>query len=121
MREPTYAGAVAAAGVPADGPYTVAFVYLHDGTPFAKKGDRQMTLPKMEVPISVVEWELFVPDRYRVDRFSGTAVSAELAGYRMTAEEDELKSAATSTAAETVTVMGYANMWRRDAKSSGKT
>ena len=67
-----------------DGPYTVAFVYLHDGTPFAKKGERQMTLPKMDVPISVVEWELFVPDRYRVDNFNGTAMSATLAGYATT-------------------------------------
>jgi hypothetical protein len=60
------------------GPYTVAFVYLHEGTPFAKKGDMQMTLPKMDVPVSVVEWELFVPDRYRVDRFSGSVIAAAL-------------------------------------------
>jgi hypothetical protein len=60
------------------GPYTVAFVYLHEGNAFAKKGDMQMTLPKMDVPVSVVEWELFVPDRYRVDRFSGSAIAADL-------------------------------------------
>jgi hypothetical protein len=60
------------------GPYTVAFVYLHEGTPFLKKGEMQMTLPKMDVPVSVVAWELFVPDRYRVDRFSGTAMAASL-------------------------------------------
>jgi Carboxypeptidase regulatory-like domain len=60
------------------GQYTVAFVYLHEGSAFAKKGDMQMTLPKMDIPVSVVEWELFVPDRYRVDHFSGSAIAADL-------------------------------------------
>jgi hypothetical protein len=75
-----------------DGPYTVAFVYLHDGTPFAKKGERQMTLPKMDVPISVVEWELFVPDRYRVDKFSGSAIAASLIGYETSMALNEVES-----------------------------
>ena len=61
-----------------EGPYTVSFVYLHAGPAFAKKGDMQMTLPRMDVPVSVVEWELFVPDRYRADRFAGTAIAAYL-------------------------------------------
>jgi hypothetical protein len=61
-----------------DGPYSVSFVYLHAGTPFAKKGDMQMMLPKMDVPVNVLEWELFVPDRYRVDRFEGNMVTADL-------------------------------------------
>jgi carboxypeptidase family protein len=61
-----------------DGPYSVSFVYLHAGTPFAKKGDMQMMLPKMDVPVNVLEWELFVPDRYRVDRFTGNMLAADL-------------------------------------------
>jgi hypothetical protein len=61
-----------------EGVYVVTFVYLHAGTPFAKKGDMQMTLPRMDVPVSVVEWELFVPDRYRADRFAGSAIAADL-------------------------------------------
>ncbi len=61
-----------------EGPYKVSFVYLHAGPAFAKKGDMQMTLPRMDVPVSVVEWELFVPDQYRADRFSGTAIAAHL-------------------------------------------
>ncbi len=61
-----------------EGRYSVSFVYLHAGTPFAKKGEMQMTLPKMDVPVSVVEWELFVPDRYRAERFSGSAITADL-------------------------------------------
>ena len=46
------------------GSYTVSFVYLHAGTPFARKGDLQMTLPKMDVPVGEVEWEVFVPENY---------------------------------------------------------
>jgi hypothetical protein len=61
-----------------DGVYVVSFVYLHAGTPFLKKGDMQMTLPKMDVPVNVVEWELFVPDRFRVDHFDGDMFDAGL-------------------------------------------
>jgi hypothetical protein len=61
-----------------DGPYTVSFVYLHAGTAFAKKGDMQMSLPRMDVPISVVEWELFLPGEYRADKFGGSAIAAHL-------------------------------------------
>ena len=64
-----------------DGPYMVSFVYLHAGPAFAKKGEMQMTLPRMDVPVSVVEWELFVPDEYRADRFAGSAIAASLIDY----------------------------------------
>src|SRR5207247_3749777 len=40
-----------------NGTYSVSFVYLHAGTPFLSKGDYQMTLPKMDIPVGVVEWE----------------------------------------------------------------
>jgi hypothetical protein len=60
------------------GPYTVSFVYLHSGAPFLRKGDRQMTLPKMDVPIDVLEWELFIPDRFRADHFDGNVIDAAL-------------------------------------------
>ena len=62
-----------------EGVYSVSFVYLHAGAPFLKKGDMQMTLPKMDVPVNVVEWELFVPDRFRVDRFAGNMIDVRLA------------------------------------------
>jgi hypothetical protein len=62
-----------------DGLYVVSFVYLHPGTPFLKKGERLMTLPRMDVPVNIVEWELFVPDRYRADRFEGNAIAADVA------------------------------------------
>ena len=64
------------AGFRPDGPYSVSFVYLHAGPAFAKKGEMQMTLPRMDVPVSVVEWELFLPEQYRADRFAGTAIAA---------------------------------------------
>jgi hypothetical protein len=60
------------------GAYAVSFVYLHAGAPFAKKGDMQMMLPKMDLPVGIVEWELFVPDRYRADRFEGSMMPAVL-------------------------------------------
>ena len=53
------------AGLSVDVPYTVSFVYVHAGTPFQKKGDIEMALPKMDVPIGVVEWEVFVPEQYQ--------------------------------------------------------
>jgi carboxypeptidase family protein len=66
------------AGFKPDGPYNVSFVYIHAGPAFAKKGTMQMTLPRMDVPVSLVEWELFVPAQFRADRFTGTAIAAHL-------------------------------------------
>jgi hypothetical protein len=56
------------------GAYNVSFVYVQTTTPFAKKGRAELTLPKMDVPVSLVEWEMFLPDRYRVKRFEGDAL-----------------------------------------------
>jgi hypothetical protein len=61
-----------------NGAYMVSFVYLHAGAPFAKSGDMRMTLPRMDLPISLVEWEMFVPDRYRLKDFAGDAIEAGL-------------------------------------------
>ena len=60
------------------GTYSVSFVYVHSVAPFVKKGDMQMTLPKMDVPINVVEWEVFVPEQFRADRFGGNVIDAGL-------------------------------------------
>ncbi len=59
------------------GPYTVSFVYVHSGAPFARKGEQQMTLPKMDIPVGLVEWEVFVPDRFSVSRFGGNMITAD--------------------------------------------
>jgi hypothetical protein len=56
------------------GSYTVSFVYLHAGTSFAKKGDLQMTLPKMDVPIGEVAWEVFAPESYRLRTTGGNVI-----------------------------------------------
>ncbi len=66
------------AGFRPAGAYTVSFVFLHSGAPFAKKGDSNISLPKMDVPIGVLEWELFLPDQFKVKDFSGDAISAAL-------------------------------------------
>jgi len=57
-----------------NGTYSVSFVYLHYGTPFLKKGDFQMTLPKMDIPVGIVEWEVFVPERYAVRAIDGNVI-----------------------------------------------
>jgi hypothetical protein len=97
------------AGFRPDGPYTVSFVYLHAGPAFGRKGDMQMTLPRMDVPVSVVEWELFVPDEYRADRFGGSAIAAFLI--------DDY--APVGGVAETVTVAAESSMV--DTRSSART
>jgi hypothetical protein len=58
--------------------YTVSFVFMHSGAPFAKKGDSQLSLPKMDVPISFMQWEVFLPEQYKVKDFAGDALAANL-------------------------------------------
>jgi len=60
------------------GPYQVSFVYLHAGTPFDKKGDIEMTLPRMDMPVSIVEWELFAPERYSMKPIGGNAIETSM-------------------------------------------
>jgi len=57
-----------------NGPYRVTFVYLHAGTPFARKGDLEMTLPRMDMPVGLVEWEVFVPDNYSARPVGGNVI-----------------------------------------------
>jgi hypothetical protein len=56
------------------GSYSVSFVYLHAGTPFARKGSLEMTLPKMDVPVGEVEWEVFAPESYSLRTTGGNAI-----------------------------------------------
>lgn len=58
--------------------YTVTFVFLHSGAPFAKKGGSDLSLPKMDVPINLLQWEVFLPERYKVKDFGGDAIPANL-------------------------------------------
>jgi hypothetical protein len=72
------------------GEYTVSFVFLHAGIPFAKKGGSELALPKMDMPVGLVNWEVFLPDRFKVTDFGGNAISTALvasAGPDMAAAE----------------------------------
>ncbi len=66
------------AGFRPSGAYTVSFVYLSSGASFAKSGAYQMGLPKLDIPISILKWEVFLPDRLEVKQFGGNALSASL-------------------------------------------
>ena len=56
--------------------YTVNFVYLHSGAPFAKQGGAELALPRMDVPIALLQWEVFLPEQYKVKEFGGDALAA---------------------------------------------
>lgn len=66
------------AGFRPTGPYEVSFVFLHSGMPFAKKGGSELSLPSMDVPISLLEWEVFLPEQYKVKDFAGDVIAANL-------------------------------------------
>jgi hypothetical protein len=58
--------------------YTVSYVFMHSGTPFAKKGGSEISLPSMDVPINILEWEVFLPEQYKVKNFGGDAIAENL-------------------------------------------
>ncbi len=58
------------------GSYTVSFVFMHSGTPFAKKGGADLSLPSMDIPISLLNWEVFLPERYKVKDFGGDVIAS---------------------------------------------
>src|SRR5262249_48031660 len=58
--------------------YHVSFVIMNAGTPFAKKGGGELALPRMDVPIGIVQWEVFLPERCRVGTFGGDVTPAAL-------------------------------------------
>lgn len=61
-----------------EGPYAVSFVYQDSGAAFGRKGRAQLSLPRVDVPVTVLRWEVFLPDRYQVRDFGGNAgVEAE--------------------------------------------
>ena len=60
------------------GTYTVSFVFMHLGAPFAKKGGAELSLPNMDIPISLLSWEIFLPEQYKVKDFGGDVIAANL-------------------------------------------
>jgi hypothetical protein len=65
-------------GLHTSNPYSVSFVFMHSGSPFAKKGGSDLSLPKMDIPINLLQWEVFLPERYKVKDFGGDAIAANL-------------------------------------------
>jgi len=65
------------AGLDSSRAYTVSFVYLNAGTRFSKNGTYDMGLPKLDIPINVLTWEVSLPDRLEVKQFGGNAIAAE--------------------------------------------
>jgi hypothetical protein len=58
--------------------YTVSFVFMHSGAPFAKKGGAELSLPNMDIPISLLSWEVFLPEQYKVKDFGGDVIAANV-------------------------------------------
>jgi Carboxypeptidase regulatory-like domain len=81
------------AGLNASGAYTVSFVYLSTGSGFGKTGSYDMGLPRLDVPINLLTWEVSLPERLEVKQFGGNALSAEVfpaAAQNFLADEDDL-------------------------------
>jgi len=72
--------------------YEVSFVFMHSGAPFAKKGGADLELPSMDIPINLLNWEVFLPEQYKVKDFGGDVIAASrvAAPFR---EEDAIRSA----------------------------
>src|SRR6266850_5624683 len=66
------------AGFNPSGAYTVSFVYLSSGARFTKSGAYEMGLPKLDIPVNLLTWEISLPDRLEVKQFAGNALAAEL-------------------------------------------
>jgi hypothetical protein len=60
------------------GAYVVSFVILNPEASFAKKGTAALALPSMDIPIGQMNWEVFLPQQFKVANFSGDAAPAHL-------------------------------------------
>jgi hypothetical protein len=66
------------AGLDSSKAYNVSFVYYNSGARFAKSGAYNMDLPKLDIPVNLLTWEVSLPERLEVKQFGGNALSAEL-------------------------------------------
>jgi len=85
-------------GLRPTGPYMVSFVFMHSGAPFAKKGGADLSLPSMDIPISLLNWEVFLPERYKVKDFGGDVIAANRVPEPFR-EEDSIRDRAPQQAA----------------------
>jgi hypothetical protein len=58
------------------GPYAVSFVYLHGGDAFEKRGEADLELARVDVPISLLVWEMFLPEQYSAKPVAGNVIPA---------------------------------------------
>jgi hypothetical protein len=66
------------AGFNPSGAYTVSFVYLSSGARFTRSGAYEMVLPKLDIPVNLLNWEISLPDKLELKQFAGSALAAEL-------------------------------------------
>ena len=52
----------------------LTFVYVQDGAPFAGRGERQLTLPVLDLPVAMYSWDVFAPETLRLARTGGSAL-----------------------------------------------
>ena len=55
-------------------------MYLQPGQPFGKRGQAQLSLPRLDLPVSLLQWELFLPERYLVKNWGGNALRQDELG-----------------------------------------
>jgi hypothetical protein len=55
-------------------PYVVSFVFFNPGAAFNKKGTSELALPRLDLPVNLMLWELFLPERFAVKDFGGNAM-----------------------------------------------
>jgi hypothetical protein len=98
-------------GLNPQGAYTVSFVYLSSGARFGKNGDYEMVLPKLDIPVNLLTWEVSLPDRLEVRQFAGNAFAAEL-----------FPAAAQNFLLDGVDDTGEAsaNVWTQNGEDNGK-
>ncbi len=65
------------AGLDSSKAYNVSFVYMSSGSRFGKNGTYDMGLPKLDIPVNLLTWEVSLPDRLEVKQFGGNAIAAE--------------------------------------------
>lgn len=95
------------------GPYSVSFVYLEAAGAFAKKGDGRLTLPKLDVPMALLDWEVFLPTDLQVRDFGGNAAKKEV----WTEALDVYQLGVPGAVLETVTVAAEASQDRPAPKT----
>ena len=71
---------------------TGSFVFMRSRRSVREKGGAELSLPKMDIPISLVSWEVFLPEQYKVKDFGGDVISANLVPPAFRAETVALQS-----------------------------